>query len=242
MNKQLHKLVEIYKERGFKSIDDFIDYQNTNSYINFLCDKGHVCKTKARYVLYEKTGCKTCQYENKKSILNVNLEESNQKICNYCNIKKNKTCFGKLSKSSDGLRNTCKLCRRKKTYTDSIEIKKIRSHKSLNYCKNNPFKTLYSRCKSSTNKKGFLDFDIDAIFLEELYIKQLGKCYWSGIEMCKDSVGLGKLNTISVDRIDCNIGYTRDNVVLSCKFINLGRGNANKDEFKEFLVEKLNLK
>jgi hypothetical protein len=241
VNKQLVRLIEIYSERGFTSIDNFNSYQNTNSIVNFLCDKGHICNTKARYVLYENTGCKTCQYIKKQSLKDLNIELKFTKICSSCNEEKGKSSFGKLSSTYDGLRNICKLCRRKTTIIESVENKKKRSNSSFKYFKNNPFKSLYSRCLSSTNKKGFTEFNIDSTFLEELFIRQSGKCYWSGIKMCKDSVGLGKLNTISVDRIDCNIGYTKSNVVLACKFINLGRSNTDKDIFKSFLLENFKI-
>lgn len=241
-SEQIKKIIEIFESKGFIK-NNFDDYENTKSSISFTCDKGHDCLTKVRYILYDDVGCKTCQYENKKSILNIELTETVFKICNSCNEKKYRYCYGKLASSIDGLRPTCKLCRRKKHLSkcNDSDFRKMREEKSLKYFKNNPFKSLYSRCLSSTNKKGFTEFNIDADFLEELFIRQSGKCYWSGIKMCKDSVGLGKLNTISVDRIDCNIGYTKSNVVLACKFINLGRGNTDKDIFKSFLLENFKI-
>ena len=234
---QLNKLREIFELKGFKSTDEFESYKNTNSTIYFTCDKGHFCETKARYVLYGNSGCKTCQYEIKKSILNIDLKETEFKICNSCHEKKSRTKFGKLNSSVDGLRNTCKLCRRKKTSSESLEIKKERSAKSLKYFKNKPFRVMLSRCKSNHNKKGMIDFDLTEEFLSELYEKQKGKCFWSGIDLSIDNVGLSKLNSLSVDRIDSSIGYTKNNIVLCCKFYNLGKGNTDKDYFINFLIE-----
>lgn len=235
--RQLNRLREIFEIKGFKSIDGFNSYENTKSTISFICDKGHLCETTARYLLYGNSGCKTCQYENKKSILNIDLKETEFKICNSCHEKKSRTLFGKLKSSEDGLRNSCKLCRRKKTASEGSEIKKERSEKSLKYFKNNPFRVMLSRCKSNHNKKGMLDFDLTEEFLADLYEKQNGKCFWSGIDLPLDNVGLNKLNSLSVDRIDSSIGYKKDNIVLCCKFYNLGKSNTDRDYFIIFLIE-----
>lgn len=56
------------------------------------------------------------------------------------------------------------------------------------------------------------------------------------------NVGLNKLDTISVDRLDGNIGYIKENVVLSSKFFNLGRNDVNKDEFSIFIKDNLKIK
>lgn len=237
MNLQVKKMIDIFEERGFISIDNFNDYKNIKSIVNFKCDKGHVCSTKARYILYDNVGCKTCQYDNKLRILNSELSITGRKMCNYCEKEKNKSEFGILKRSHDGLRGTCKECRRRidMSIDDSTKIK--RKESSYKYYANNPYRVLVSRSRSSMKKKGFLEFDIDAEYLEELYIKQDGKCYWSGIDMCNKSVGLGNLDTISIDRLNCDVGYIKENIVLVCKFINLGRGNSDMGYFRDFLIE-----
>ncbi len=239
-NKQKNNLIEIFKYRGFISNDNFESYINTNSQISFLCNKGHLCETAARYVLYGNVGCKTCQYDNKKTFLNVNLKDTDDKICNSCNEQKKRSCFGKLKSSEDGLRNTCKLCRRKKEELNHLgKIK--RKESSLKYCIERPFSALLSRCKTNQNKKGFINFDITEEFLKDLYSKQNGKCFWSDLEMPIDNFGLGELNAISVDRVDSSVGYTKNNIVLCCKFYNLGKGNMDMYNFVKFLKEN-NLK
>jgi hypothetical protein len=235
-DKTKEKLIEIFNKRGFISTNDFEDLINTNSQVSFLCDKGHLCETKARYIIYGNIGCKTCQYDKKRNIIDIDLIDTELKKCNLCSDVKNKSCYGKLSKNIDGLRNTCKLCRRKQnTLDDNGKIK--RKESSLKYCKEKPFSALLSRCKSNHNKKGMLDFDITEDFLKYLYDKQNGKCFWSDIELPIDNFGLGELNAISVDRLDSDNGYKQGNVVLSCKFYNLGKGNMNTTDFVKFLKE-----
>jgi hypothetical protein len=234
-SKLIEKLIDILNLKGFVK-NNYDDCENTKSIISFVCDKGHNCSTRAKNLLYSNVGCKKCQYDRVRNVIDVDLDEKNLKKCNLCKKDKNKSCFGLLKSNYDGLRNDCKLCRRKKTITEDFLIKKERSLKSLKYLKDKPFRVLISRCKSNNNKKGMISFDITEEFLKDLYYKQNGKCYWSGIDLPIDNLGLGELNSISIDRLDCNLGYIQSNVVISSKFYNIGRGNMNVDDFKKFLI------
>ena len=235
-NKQIEKLIDILNSKYFIK-NNYDDYENTQSIISFICDKGHNCSTRAKNLLYGNVGCKKCQYDKVRNVIDIDLEEKNLKKCNLCKEDKNKSSFGLLKSSYDGLRDVCKLCRRKKTLTEDCNLKKDRSLKSLKYFRDKPFRALISRCKSNNNKKGMIVFDITEEFLKELYSKQNGKCYWSDMDLPLDNLGLGELNAISIDRLDCNLGYIQSNVVISSKFYNIGRGNMNADDFKKFLID-----
>jgi hypothetical protein len=71
-------------------------------------------------------------------------------------------------------------------------------------------------------------------------------CAYSGRLMTLDA---GKLNTVSIERIDSNIGYTPENTILVCQAINRMKSDFEFDDFYElcrdvaqFLGdEKLNL-
>jgi hypothetical protein len=80
-------------------------------------------------------------------------------------------------------------------------------------------------------KKRYKETDIDKTFLQELWDKQNGLCYWLNIPM-NDKVFLLQP---SLDRLDSSIGYLKNNVVLSTTFANLGRNKASIEEMKEFL-------
>ena len=59
--------------------------------------------------------------------------------------------------------------------------------------------------------------------LVEIFNKQGGRCALSGIVMTWAKASYLP-TSMSIDRIDCNIGYTRDNVRLICYAINCFRG------------------
>jgi len=72
--------------------------------------------------------------------------------------------------------------------------------------------------------------------LKELWEIQKGKCYWLGIDMSLDD--LFKSNSpfsVSVDRLDSRRGYHRDNIVLTTRFSNRGRGSYDGSDFVERL-------
>jgi hypothetical protein len=233
LENQKEKLRLLFKEKKFISENNFDDYKNSQTKIKYFCEKGHIHETNAKNLLYGGINCLECYKEERKNHFTLTLVDKTKKICHCCDEEKFKSAFGKNKNSEDGLRNICKLCRRKENqYTD----KNKRKIGSMNYHLNHPFKVLCNRCKSTHNKKGFIeDFNISEEYLKELYELQNGKCFWSSINMDFNTVGLNKLNTISVDRINTKIGYIIGNVILTTKFMNLGRCDSNYIDFIQFL-------
>lgn len=117
-------------------------------------------------------------------------QQTDQFKCSACQIIKN-------NEHRIGNTNVCKKCMR--TYRDNnLERTLQRLLSSIKY-----------RCKRQQHKSGDLDYS----FLIEQYHRQEGKCFISGITM---SIGSHMNWQISVERIDQNLGYTKDNVVLIC--------------------------
>ena len=91
--------------------------------------------------------------------------------------------------------------------------------------------TSYSR-----GRKKALEVSIDWTDLRDQYYKQNGKCYWLNIKLdLSDNLISWHPLAISCDRIDNAIGYTKENIVISSRFANLGRGAATKDLFIQSL-------
>jgi hypothetical protein len=74
-------------------------------------------------------------------------------------------------------------------------------------------------------------------YINYLYKKQKGKCYWLGIEL--DLVNVGTLRYVSLDRLDNSKPYIKGNVVLSTRFANLGRNIATRNDMLIFVGEYL---
>ena len=80
--------------------------------------------------------------------------------------------------------------------------------------------------------------------LKEIYEKQDGKCFWLGIPMNLEELYVSHSPFApSVDRIDNEKGYHSDNIVLTTRFANKGRGAYMGDDFgpriKKLLKEVL---
>ena len=77
---------------------------------------------------------------------------------------------------------------------------------------------------------------VDVKFIEELLVKQDGKCYWYNIKMDVDSIeGSRNPLKVTIDRLDCNKGYSKDNVVLASYAANCGRGDCPKELWENII-------
>lgn len=91
--------------------------------------------------------------------------------------------------------------------------------------------------KKQAKKKNFLDFfDITLEYLDSLYEKQNGLCYFSGRKLILPSKNKSftknkHLWNVSVDRIDSNLPYTKDNIVLCTSIVNICKNSLSNDQF-----------
>ena len=81
-----------------------------------------------------------------------------------------------------------------------------------------------------TGKKyGVKEYNLDAEYLEKMWRKQKGMCYWMNIPMkLEDLLVSNSPWAPSVDRLDNDKGYLKGNVVLATSFANRGRGSYNE--------------
>lgn len=92
---------------------------------------------------------------------------------------------------------------------------------------------LVSSCKTIANNRGKTDKErgkctIDREFILMLKEKQNNKCAVSGVEL--NWIHKYK-NKVSVDRIDCNKGYTEDNIRLVTQQVNYALSNFEYEWF-----------
>lgn len=84
------------------------------------------------------------------------------------------------------------------------------------------------------SSKKEIAFDISEEYLHELLLNQQGKCAITGIELTFD-LGKGrKYTNVSIDRINSNLGYIKDNVQLVCMVINQMKSDLTLEELKYF--------
>lgn len=84
------------------------------------------------------------------------------------------------------------------------------------------------------NKDRF--YDIDANFIMELLEEQSKKCVVTGIDMTHDKT----MWSMSIDRIDNNMGHTRDNIQLICMAANLAKNKHSDNDLRELLDNIIN--
>ena len=70
----------------------------------------------------------------------------------------------------------------------------------------------------------------------EIYARQKGRCYWFGIHLVPSEQPRYPLSP-SVDRLDHNLPYSRENAILVCFVANMGRNDNSVEVWKQFLIE-----
>lgn len=96
------------------------------------------------------------------------------------------------------------------------------------------FKRRMASYRRRAKLKGF-DCNVTPEFLLELWEKQEGKCYYTGVSIEWNNFGIGKgrrnLKGISLDRVNNTKGYTQDNVVLCTWIANTLKNDMPLEEF-----------
>jgi hypothetical protein len=173
------------------------------------------------------------------------------RTCIECRIEKPKNDF----RNTKGYRQrTCKECLRSICISDNCQNKSRRNEKCSECYRKQPrlerkiglnISGWLRQCLNSTKRLQkyrnlrnlkTANNDLTIEFLLELYNKQNGKCYISGIDL---ETKYNNVCSISIDRIDNNLGYLKENVILTCQWVNMGRSRCSISEFRAILA-KLN--
>ena len=106
---------------------------------------------------------------------------------------------------------------------------------------------LFNNISRRSKEKGW-EIEFNREYIEELYNKQNGRCFYTDEPMNlgyhRDKKDLYSLNfhNISVDRIDSQKGYTMENTVLCCWGINNMKQQLSVDELLYWAERILNFK
>ena len=144
-----------------------------------------------------------------------------EKMCSHCQETKTVDCYRKNITYKDGYQNKCKKCEYE-ICTDSRNAYEL--------------KHWAKRCFLHAKKHNKYDFDIDEKFVSELYEKQNGKCFWFNVELKPSNIAKYPWQP-SLDRLDREKGYTKDNVVLACYSANIGRNTSEEATFSLFVED-----
>lgn len=158
------------------------------------------------------------------------LEErvaAKDKFCVGCERYLLKSEFRTEPRNRDGLHSYCNECGA--TRSNRYNQKRIRdswAERLMVYVR-----TAYAS-KRRAKVRSWEPTDLDVEFLWTLLKQQEGRCHWTGVEM---SLQMGDLSSVSLDRLNCDQGYRRDNVVLCCKGANLARSDSSPEEMRAFV-------
>lgn len=84
---------------------------------------------------------------------------------------------------------------------------------------------------SKRNKEHNLTIDD----INQMFEEQNGLCFWFKVPLIPSNKTKHPQQP-SLDRLDRNKGYTRDNVVLTCYSANIGRNETSVEEWEKFLI------
>ena len=179
--------------------------------------------------------CKQCNKDRKKTqkAKDYKKDPTTTKYCDQCKTTKSTNEFFGNKQNTDGCQSYCKKCEKER-----------RSKYESNY--DYYMVTLFSILKYGAKDR---DIDVNIIIddLHDLYKQQDGKCKLTGIELThirgQPDKTIDRYNAynISVDRIDSDKAYTKNNIQLVCCIVNLMKRNYSEKDFIEncILITKL---
>lgn len=143
------------------------------------------------------------------------------KTCFKCKKTKEISLFFKHKQTSDGYHSWCKGC---------CNVGNIKSRAKVYSTIEGRAKIFLQSCKRSAVKRKQI-FDLQLLDIVSFWNKQNKMCAYSGVEMTLEP---GKLNTVSVERINSSVGYTKENTVLVCHIVNRMKSDFKYEEFYQY--------
>lgn len=140
------------------------------------------------------------------------------KTCFKCKTSYEDVLFFKSTNTPDGLHSWCKTC---------CKIGNRKSRDKVNSSIETRAKIFLRNAKNSAKKRN-QEFSLEIKDITEFWESQNKICAYSGLEMTLEA---GKLNTVSIERIDSAKGYTKENTILVCQAINRMKSDFAYEDF-----------
>lgn len=138
--------------------------------------------------------------------------DTGEKICAKCGTKASVSNFFRHSATQDGWHSWCKECCK-------IGNQKSKEKKYLSF--EGRINTILQSCKRSAKKRGHI-VNLTRDDLLEMWNYQEGVCAYTGIVMLTQA---NSPYSVSVERIDNSVGYTKENTILVCNIVNKMKSN-----------------
>lgn len=97
-------------------------------------------------------------------------------------------------------------------------------------------KSTNTRSKKKNINPDKLEFNIDKDYIQELWEKQEGKCYYTRIPFDIDDKNMSP----SIDRIDSNRGYIKGNICICLSIVNKAKSDLDIGTFKWMITNLYN--
>jgi len=227
------------KQKQKEMITEFeIEYktESGHDYGKYVCP---ICKEKIKSRLSPSylskisscTKCRRIKVKNKFLSENRFLNGKNIATnCEKCDVELNEANRARNNKSGK-LWCICNKCysQKRKTYRNNLSSKIKSKEYALKRRESNWNNYLFSLVK-----KRYPDTDLSPEYIKEMWNKQNGLCFWFKIPMTITAKNKFPSKP-SIDRIDNDKQYTKDNCVLCCYSANIGRNINNVDDWNDFL-------
>jgi hypothetical protein len=146
------------------------------------------------------------------------------KKCFRCKESKSYDLFFKHNQTADGYHSWCKSCCRVGNQKARVKINSTIEGRA---------KVFLQNASKSAQKRG-QEFTLTIQDVVDCWNNQAKICAYSGRLMSLDA---GRLDTVSIERINSSIGYTPENTILVCQAINRMKSDFTFDQFYEMCAD-----
>ncbi len=158
-----------------------------------------------------------------------------QKKCSKCGDIKDVSDFYKTQRSSK-----CKECVLLITREYKRKKRLDPEHRKIEGLKQKERRVrLWQNTLLHDSKHRKIEHTLTVNDINEIFNEQNGLCYWFKIPLIPSS-NTKHPQQPSLDRLDRDKGYTKDNVVLCCYSANIGRNDNDVETWEKFLKVLLN--